>query len=225
MEFYMNGDEKKKEFKEHFKTKFIQGIFIVLPLGITYVILRLLYNITAGIINPFVQIVLKLLPLNEQLMGIISFLVSIIIFFFLIYSIGLFVGHFAGRRALKIFESLITDIPVLNKIYFGAKNIVDSLNMTSKGGKTFSAVVIVEFPRVGVSSVGFVTGEIIDGQNAVFYKVFVPTAPNPTSGFLVILPEKDVIKTSISVETGIKMIVSGGVLSPEKIDKISFDKE
>ena len=205
--------------KGHFRSKFISGLFIVLPLGITFIVLNILYTITAGIIDPIIQNVLDLVV--PDVPGVVIVIISVFTFILIIYLVGLTAGNFAGGKFVTMIESIIVQIPLLDTVYFGAKNIVDSFRMTIAGrDSTFSAVVFIEFPREGLVSVGFVTGEISDGAGIRYFKIFVPTTPNPTTGFLVISREDRIIKSSMSVEEGIKMIVSGGIFGDKVFDKI-----
>lgn len=206
--------------KGHFKSKLVSGIFIVLPLGITFIVLNILYTITAGVIDPLIKSFLDLL-LMPDVPGAVIVIISVFTFILIIYLVGLTASNFAGGRFIAIIESIIVQIPLIETIYFGAKNIVDSFRLTMDGrNSTFSAVVFIEFPREGLISVGFVTGEVTDGKGIRYFKVFIPTTPNPTTGFLVIARENKIIKTSMTVEEGIKMIVSGGIFGDNKFDKI-----
>jgi len=105
-------------------------------------------------------------------------------------------------------------LPIVKTIYSASKQVVDAFSVGSK--TTFEAVVMVEYPRRGTYTIGFVTGTIIDPNERKLYAVFVATTPNPTSGFLILFPEEDVCFTDIPVEDGVKMIVSGGMLAPKR---------
>jgi len=189
------------------KKRFVSGLLIILPLFITVVILRFLFRITAGIFSP---------ALDYSFPGIpawLKFLFSLGISVLVIYLLGLFTGHLLGRWFWNRFEQALLRIPLLKSIYGASRDMVHVFSNQSKAG--FKEVVLVEFPRPGMKALGFITGGITDESGRKCFKVFIPTTPNPTSGFLVIIEQSQVIRCNLTVEEGIKMIMSGGILGPE----------
>jgi len=91
-------------------------------------------------------------------------------------------------------------------------------------GKNFKKVVFLQYPRIGLWTLAFVTGKSLDGNGLEYYHIFVPTTPNPTSGFFIIIPKKDTLKTNMSVEEGIKMVISGGLIAPSKNELHKFSE-
>ena len=133
----------------------------------------------------------------------------------LIYLAGVVASNVIGKHLVRYIESASRSIPVVSLLYKGIKEILESLFVPGKNG--FLRVVFVEFPRKGMKAIGFVTSELCDESGKKMYTVFIPTAPNPTSGFLQIVGEDEITRTNISVESAIKMIVSAGKSSPKNI--------
>lgn len=198
-------------FEHHIRKRLLAGILLLLPIGITLAILKLLFNTTAGLLMPIFQKLFGEFPRSFLLP------ISFVTFLLIIYGAGLITAHVIGRRLVTFGENIIFRLPLLKTIYGASKQVVETFAASNQ--KTFKSVVLLEFPRRGVQSLGFITGTIADDQGTLFYKVFVPTTPNPTSGFFQIVPQSEVQHTTLSVEDGIKMIVSGGILSPPRLEK------
>ena len=135
----------------------------------------------------------------------------------LIFVIGVLTQSFLGGKLVQLGEMIVDRIPVVRSIYTGAKQVVTTI--AEADTKAFRKVVLVEFPRKGIYSLGFITGytegEVQELTNAKLVNVFVPTTPNPTSGFLVFVANEDIIELTMTVEDGIKFIISVGIVTPE----------
>jgi uncharacterized membrane protein len=208
----MENSEKKPNFKNggHLKARMISGLLVLLPLVITLFILKLIF----AALTAFVLPVLEELPILKDLPGGVLVVIAIILALLLIYLVGMFTTHLIGRRFINMGERLMMKLPIVKSVYFASKQVMDTFSSSTKAA--FTATVLVEFPHPGALAVGFITGTILNSQGKTLYRVFVATTPNPTSGFLIMLPEESVTFTDISVEEGIKMIVSGGMLSPKQ---------
>jgi uncharacterized membrane protein len=112
-------------------------------------------------------------------------------------------------------EGFLLKVPLLKTIYSGSKQVVDTF--TAANSANFQSVVIVEFPRKGMYALGFVTGRMQDNSGNEYYRVFIPTSPNPTTGFLEIVNTAEVRNAGVSVEDGIRIIISGGILGPSSL--------
>lgn len=165
---------------------------------------------------------LSLLPTEyqpEQLFGFnipgIGFIITLIILF----VTGLLVTNFLGHKIIKIWENTLGRIPLVRTIYSAVKQVVHALVQPS--GQSFRKVLLVEYPRHGVWSIAFLTSDQFTGSPHPedVLTVFVPTTPNPTSGFIIIIPKKDTIELPITVEEALKMVISLGVVMPEKLSK------
>jgi len=139
-----------------------------------------------------------------------SFL-ALLLAVFLICLLGRFGRDYLGRTAIKWMDQALMSIPLLNKIYGTVKQVNESF---SSNKSSFQQVVLVPFPHPGSRTIGFVTGEQKNLGAEKLISVFVPTTPNPTSGFLLLLPEREVVKVDMSVADGIKFVISLGAISP-----------
>lgn len=205
----MENTEKKADVKTsgHLKARMISGLLILGPLVITLFILKLIFAALTAFVLPVLRPLLEGMP--EFLLVVIATVAALL----LIYLVGMFTTHFLGRRAIHLGERVMLKLPIVKSVYSASKQVMDTFSNSTKAA--FKATVLVAFPHPGALAVGFVTGTILNPEGRTLYRIFVATTPNPTSGFLILLPEEDVTFTDISVEDGIKMIVSGGMLAPK----------
>jgi len=193
-------------FGKHLRTRMVSGLLVLIPLAITLFVLNLFFTSLTAFVRPLMNPWVGELP--EYVLTLIALSVTVA----LIYLVGLVTNHIIGRRMIHWGESLLLRLPIVKSVYSASKQVVDTFSSSTKAA--FQAVVLVEFPRRDSLAIGFVTGTILSPEGKTLYRVFVATTPNPTSGFLIILPEAEVHFTDISVEDGVKMIVSGGMLAP-----------
>ena len=199
---------------ETIKKSFFAGVIVIIPIGLTVYVLRAVFDMSLAvggkIAEPLKKIVDDAFP-GFDLLASISGLLLVI---FTLIIIGFLARNVAGRRVVKWIDNLFKRIPLISMVYTTTKQIIESFS----GGRenSFSKVVFVEYPRKGVWTLGFVTKETKNDNNQRFYNLFVPTTPNPTSGFFLIIPIDDVKETDISVEEGFQMIVSSGMVSGDK---------
>ena len=193
----------------------------IIPITLTYWIIKSLFLFFSG---PGGWIVGFILPeslnsvytiagieIASPLQKILGFTLTIIF----LYVLGLIISNVLGKKIYKFLESILNKIPVVNRIYKSIKQITGALS--GSNSKAFQKVVLVEYPRKGLWTISMVTGETID-NNELFYNIFVPTTPNPTSGYLLFVKASDTKEINISVEEGLKIIVSGGMIGPEKLN-------
>lgn len=192
------------------RTQFGTGILIVVPIGVTILILVWIFITLDNILQPIIRSIW-----GRTVPGV-GFGVTIV----LIYLAGVIASNIIGRRVIHYGESLLVKVPVVRQLYAGIKQILEGF---SKPGKTgFMQVVLVEFPKEGMRAIGFITNESYDKSGERLLNVFIPTSPNPTSGFLEIVTEDKVIRTNISVDDALKMVVSAGRVSLQEVsDKLS----
>ena len=142
---------------------------------------------------------------------------ALVVAVMLVSVVGVLARHYLGKTIIQAVDSLLLRVPLLNKIYATTKQVNDAFSSSNK--TAFRTVVLIEFPRSGVYSLGFVTndkqGEIEAKLKGNVVSVFIPTTPNPTSGYLVLAPEDSLIKLEMSVADGIKYIISLGSILPE----------
>ena len=147
---------------------------------------------------------------------------AVFLFVAVLYIIGLVSRTFIVRKTLSLGEALLERIPVIKTLYRGSKQLMETIATPAK--RAFREVVMIEYPRNGIWIIAFVTGRLtIHNTGELFVNLFVPTTPNPTSGFLLLLPACDVRATNLSVEEGVKLVMSAGVLTPELMNTFSFD--
>ena len=200
--------EKKRSIFTRIRNYFIAGVVVLIPIGVTFYLTILLVTISSGIlpkeINPN-----HYLPYNIPGLEII---ISII----LITLIGWLSLSFIGRRLLNLFNNILKKIPILRTIYSAIGQMTETFTKTDKDKKN---VVLVEYPRRGSWAVGFATkentGEITNKTKKNLINVFVPTTPNPTSGFLLMFPKDEVIYLDLTFEQASKFIVSAGTSNPD----------
>jgi uncharacterized membrane protein len=196
-------------FHGHLKARMISGLLVLGPLFITLFVLKLVF----AALSSFVLPVLNALPWLGELPDGGMIFISVLVSLLMIYLVGMFTNHFIGRRFIHFGERIMMKLPIVKSVYAASKQVMDTFSNSTKAA--FSATVLVAFPHPASRAIGFVTGTMDDPAGRMLYRIFVATTPNPTSGFLILLPEEQVTFTDISVEDGIKMIVSGGMLAPK----------
>jgi uncharacterized membrane protein len=195
--------------KRWLRERFLVGLAVVLPLLVTFLLLRFLFDAFDGLLDPLIRA-----TLGRSIPGLGLLATGAIILL-----IGVLTTNIIGRRVVAMTEGLLLQIPLVKNVYSASKQLFDAV--TVPGKEAFRQVVILEYPRAGVYALGFITAtqaagfQDLVGERTV--NVFIPTAPNPTSGFFLVVPEKSVIPVSISVEEALKMIVSGGLIVPQAL--------
>lgn len=196
-----------------FRRYFLAGILVTSPILITvyvtWLIITFIDTQVAGLLPESLDFTKKL---PHQIPGL-GLIISIIVITF----IGAITPGFLGRTLLKVGERILDNTPVVRSIYGAIKQIMETVMSTNS--ESFREVVLVEYPRKGIWVIGFVTGET-KGEVQTLNKdtlinVFIPTTPNPTSGFLLFLPKKDLIYMNMKVEDAVKMVISGGIVTPK----------
>ena len=196
--------------RDNFRRKAITGLLVLTPIGFTFIVLRFLFRQTSGLLRPAVERLAWELP--DGLVATVSLLLLVL----LVYLVGEIASNIFGRRIIALGEALIERVPVAKTVYSGIKQVVDTVSLTDQKG--FKAAVWIEFPHPGLLTIGFVTGRIVDAAGRPYYKIFVPTIPNPMSGFFQLAPCDEVIEANIDVDDALKMLVSGGILAPPELE-------
>lgn len=188
----------------HLKNKFVAGLIVLVPFGITVFILKFLFDFADGILGPYLAMIYMEITHQHAYIPGIGMVTGILV----IYCTGLLVSNVLGNRLLRWWDRLMERIPLVKSIYTSTKQLIQVF----KEGKTsYRRAVFVEWPRPGVRAVGFVTGEVErNGERLVV--VYVPTMPNPTSGFALFFHEDEVQDSGMTVEEAVKFVVSGGVV-------------
>jgi len=211
------------------KKRILAGLVTVIPIWVTYVIVRWIFDLMVGATEPLAHHVAmalqepgtKLLP--EAVQTYVSWtvpLLALTLTLFILYMLGLLMANVFGRRVFRILENVFIKLPLVKTIYSAVKQIVVTLG----GGRPVNShrIVLVEFPHPGMRCMGILTSIMEDADTGrKLATVFIPTTPNPTTGYLQIVPLDRLSETSWSMEEAVKLVMSGGIVSPPKVH---FDK-
>jgi len=203
----MSGQFQKSFFGQ-IRTSFLRGIGVLIPLGLTYWFFEAFLNAVDGILRPHLE---RWIGYEIPGLGFLSMIVLILL-------VGLLTRNLIGRLFLGWFENVLTSIPFVRSVYSAIKDLVGAFAIGDKS-KTFRQVIMTEYPRAGLYCIGFVTNEMpfrsAEGISKDFLNVYIPNPPNPTSGFLVLIPKDQAIKLDLSIEEGLKLVLSGGIVIPD----------
>ncbi len=195
-----------------FRKYLIAGLLVWLPLAATAFIIKLVIDLLDKII--------LFLPLQYRPESLFGFSIpgfGLALAIGVLLLTGMLAANLLGRELVAIWEGILSRIPIVRNIYNAVKQIASTI-LTSKG-KSFRKVVLAEYPRKGIWSIGFLTNEQVElkceGLRDEMVAIFLPTTPNPTSGFILLFPKEDLIELDMSVEEGFKFIISIGVVVPE----------
>ncbi|HLB59328.1 MAG TPA: DUF502 domain-containing protein [Bdellovibrionota bacterium] len=219
----------KKPFKTWLRQSLVTGLLALLPVSITVWILlaifrwadRMMYSVIDALVpwlNPKLYIHFTLPIIGTEVEGIPA--LGIVLLFLILILIGVLTRTLFAKFMMRWFEHLVKKIPLVRNVYFALRQVMKTI--AEPGAKQFRKVILVEFPRKGLYSIGFVTGAPpkVFGQEEKMLSIFVPTTPNPTTGFYMMVSEKDTIPVDLSIEDAFKMIISAGVLTPENGDPL-----
>ena len=187
------------------KRYFISGVVVVVPIILTIVVIKFIFETGDGLLQPYLQ---KLLGYSIPGLGIVVTLLLIIL-------AGLLTRNFIGAEIHRLVEKVLTRLPIIRTIYTAAKQLLEAIALPSMS--SFKEVVMIEYPRKDAYVICFISQKFKmekDGQLRDFMAIFVPSTPTPISGMVIIVPAEDVIYLDMTIEEAIKYLVSGGVVSP-----------
>lgn len=201
------------------KRTFVTGLVIALPVLITLWVVRFFFNQIDAAMTPWVLRAIRLSGwgtfAEEAWIGFVAPVASVVLSLVLIWLLGLVGGNVIGRQILHSFERLVLQVPLVRGIYSATRQFLDTF---SRDSRAFRKVVLIEYPRKGLWTMALLTndtrGEVQARTASHLVSVFVPTTPNPTSGWLLFVAREEVVELDMSVDDAFKMIVSGGVLTP-----------
>ncbi len=210
----------------HFiRRTFLAGLLILLPLFGTYILVAFLFNLFAGVGAPLVSGLFRLLGASTDTLAVpLVPVVNLALSLAAIFLLGLVGTNIIGRRILTTFESLLLRLPLVKTVYSSAKQVVETFQGPNR---SFQRVVLIQYPRTGVWTLGLVAAErrntmqLISGDRVL--AVFIPTTPNPTSGFLVLLSPEEVVDVDYSVEDAFKFIMSSGIVGKDLAPRVSME--
>jgi uncharacterized membrane protein len=200
-----------KRLLSRFKTYVLRGVLAVIPIVLSVLAIQYIY----------IAMDKRVLNVVEHFSGIripgLGIVLAIVVLFF----VGLITSHVIGRRIFNLIEKLTSKIPLVKTIYRAGQQISDTLSLPEK--QVFKRAVLVDIFKPDAWSIGFITGTTVDKRHhgKTLLKIFVPTVPNPTTGFLVMIDESRVVDPGWTVEEAVKVVISGGILGPEEIKNIT----
>ncbi len=205
-------EETGSTFLKNIRRSFLRGLAIIIPMVITIWVLWLIFQVIDGIASPFYRYIGLDIP------GL-GFLTAIV----LIFLLGAFSRYFIVKFSFRIIERIFLNLPLAKSVYSGARELINAFSPEKKSG-TFQEVCMVEYPRKGVYTIGFITNKLdfqkMDSENRSLTNVYIPLPPNPTTGMLTLVPTEEVIRLSMSVEEGLKLVLSAGIVSPSELSEI-----
>ncbi|MBP5215670.1 MAG: DUF502 domain-containing protein [Alphaproteobacteria bacterium] len=214
---------QEKTLSNKIKNYLITGIIVTAPIAIT---VYMSYHLVVWIND----VTSRLIPQRWTIGNFVPYAVpglGLLLLLVILFLIGMLTTGYVGKFFVRLGEKIIRKMPIVSSIYSLMKQIFETF--LSQKSRSFSEVVLVEYPRKGLWTIAFVSKDVTGGEieNKVKQKtlsIYVPTTPNPTSGFLIFIPENDVIKLDMSVEEGIKYVISCGIVTPETVaDMIEKD--
>ena len=211
------NQSRKSKFTSNLRNNFLTGLAVIIPVFITTYLIWSTIGIVDGWVLPLIPEKYAL----DKFIGIDVKGIGVIIFLLFTVFIGSLTKGYFGRTILKSAESLVDRMPVVRSIYNGIKQIAETV--FSQSNNSFERACLVEYPRKGIWAVAFVStktkGEVSEkiGENKELFSIFLPTTPNPTSGFLLFLPKKDIIFLDMTVEDAAKLVISAGLVTPKNI--------
>lgn len=199
--------------KPHIQRLFFTGLLVVVPIWGTYLVLKTLFVTMEGVLGNLMQ--------SRGLYYVPGF--GILLLVCLILVAGLFTTNIFGKKIFGLWENLLERVPLVRNVYSMVKSVVDTVSMQTGEKKNFSRVVMLEYPRKGLFTYVFVVAEKESSIDRIapipekVLSVFVPTVPNPISGFIILVPESDVIPVTVTVEEAMKIVFSIGLHSPDLV--------
>ncbi|MFO7816785.1 MAG: DUF502 domain-containing protein [Thermodesulfobacteriota bacterium] len=214
------GKRLLKGIKKELKANLLAGLLFLTPVAATFYFLK--FSIQ------WLDRILLIIPDPYRPENLLPFAVpgiGVIVLIIVLFVTGLLVRNYLGRQLVGFWDKIISRIPVVSKFYVSVKQLIETVFHGT--GKDFKRVVLVEFPRSGAYSIAYVTGvamgEIQDKTEKRMLNLYVPTTPNPTSGYYLIVPEDEVVPLDMGVEDSFKLLISGGIINPESKQAGGYD--
>ncbi len=207
----VTSDGHKKEKKSIVRKSFISGLLVLLPVWLTIFIILFVFKWISSLSLPILSPFLKLFTSDSQWVEILAKIASFFLTLIIIFLVGFLTNLWFGKKLYEFFENIFTKIPLIGTIYSALKKLFSFFATTDDTTKNFQKVIFVPFPTKGSYCVAFSTGEkIINGQK--YISTFMPSTPNPTTGFLMLVKAEDVIECEYTVEQALQYIISAGIV-------------
>ncbi len=201
--------ERRKTLRVRIARPLISGVAVLIPLGITLFSLSIIFKATVGVSASFLGLFLGDMPANVII--VLSILLSVAV----VYIAGFLTSHVIGRKVIALGEVLVAQIPVVKTIYATSKQVIEMFQGQPESQDR--KVALVEYPTPGLKAFGFLTGRITMPDATECYKIFIPTAPNPTSGYFQLVPSSRCEVLDMSTEEALRLIISVGILAPARL--------
>ena len=185
------------------RNKLGAGLLILGPIGLTIIVLRWIFSFFENILGPL---------LNQYVDWYVPGM-GIVLTFLAVYVIGLLTSNYIGNRLVRLFDKIINKLPIVKNVYSTTKGIFQAFSF--QGKSNFKKVVLIQYPRKGLWTLAFVTGTTTGEGGEEYHSMFVPSTPNPTTGYVLFIRKVEVVETKFSVEEGLKLLISGGMILPE----------
>lgn len=215
---------KKPTFSQRLRGYFLTGILVTAPISITLYVSWVLINFIDDRVKPLIPVKYNpqtYIPFEVPGIGLVALVLGLML-------VGMLAAGFFGRFMINLSERLLNRMPIVRNVYSAVKQILETV--LAQQSNAFREAVLVEYPRRGLWAIAFITGttegEVQSLTTEETVNIFLPTTPNPTSGFLLFVPKKDLVPLNMSVEEAIKMVISGGIVTPpdrreNKIDNVT----
>ncbi|MBI4199817.1 MAG: DUF502 domain-containing protein [Chloroflexi bacterium] len=186
---------------------FVAGLLIVVPVAITYVVLRFVFDAIDGVLQPFLEAALGRRVPGLGIVGLVL----------LVLLTGLVGTNLRGQHIIHVVQKELFRLPIVGTVYSASEHLMESF--ASNGATGFKRVVAIEYPKVGMWMIGFLTGITRSEDDKLLALVYIPTAPTPNTGWVVILPTEDTYDTNLTVQEAVKLTLSGGILAPAELKR------
>ena len=195
---------------QHISRMILAGFLIMIPFVLTYMFAKFLVDIIDGVLAPYISLFFG----GKRIYGL-----GVLALMIVVYIVGLLSTRYFGQKIGDAIQNFVLRMPVVGSLYSSARRLIESLAGTKDGESTgFKRVVMIEHPRRGMWCIGFLTSIIQVSKSQKMATVYIPTAPTPNSGFVVMLPYNEINDTDLSVQVAMSMVLSGGIIAPESFN-------
>jgi uncharacterized membrane protein len=198
---------------QHVSRMILTGFLIMIPLIVTYTIVVFLVDIIDGVLAPYVSLFFG----GKRIFGLGALVLLIVV-----YSVGLLSTRYFGQKIGDVIQNFVMRMPVVGSLYSSARRLIESLAGSKDSSTGFKRVVMIEHPRKGIWCIGFLTSIIDISNTHTMATIYIPTAPTPNSGFVVMVPYTEVQDTDLSVQEAMTMVLSGGIIAPKSFNRKSI---
>ena len=195
---------------QHISRMILAGFLIMIPFVLTYMFAKFLVDIIDGVLAPYISLFFG----GKRIYGL-----GVLALMIVVYIVGLLSTRYFGQKIGDAIQNFVLRMPVVGSLYSSARRLIESLAGTKDDDSTgFKRVVMIEHPRRGMWCIGFLTSIIQVAKSQKMATVYIPTAPTPNSGFVVIVPYNEINDTDLSVQEAMSMVLSGGIIAPESFN-------